>query len=143
MFPEHGLPQLSRRMTPQHSSYKSKGGLGRLFNALRYSIQGLGAALRHEAAFRQELLVAVILTPVAFWAGRSPVQVLLLIGAMVFVLIVEIFNSALEALADSITVEHHPMIGRAKDLGSAAVMLSIALAVAVWLVILLSNPGAA
>lgn len=129
-------------MTPQHSSYKSKGGLGRLFNALRYSIQGLGAALRHEAAFRQELLAAAVLTPVAFWAGRTPTQVLLLIGAMVFVLIVEVLNSALEALADSITTDPHPMIGRAKDLGSAAVMLSIALAVAVWLVILLTNASA-
>ncbi len=120
-------------MTPNHSSYKSKGGFGRLFKALRYSAQGLAAAFRHEAAFRQELLLVVVLIPVALWIGRSIGEMLLLIGALFFILIVELLNSALEALADTITLEHHPMIGRAKDLGSAAVMLSILFCALVWL----------
>ncbi len=120
-------------MTPNHSPYKSKGGFGRLFNALRYSAQGLAAAFRHEAAFRQELLLAALLIPVAVWISRGIGEMLLLIGALFFILIVEILNSALEALADTITTEHHPLIGRAKDLGSAAVMLSIVFCALVWL----------
>jgi len=127
-------------VSEEHSPYKSKGGLGRLANALRYSVQGLGAAIRHEAAFRQELLLAIVLTPLAFWVGRTPGQVLLLIGTLFFVLIVEVLNSALEALADTITLEHHPMIGRAKDLGSAAVMLSILFAIVAWLTVALMRP---
>lgn len=114
------------------SPYKSRGGLGRLFNALSYSMSGLRAAFAHEAAFRQELLLAVVLVPAAFWLGRDALQVLLLIATVVFVLIVEILNSALEALADAVTIDHHPLIGRAKDLGSAAVMLSLLFGAAVW-----------
>src|SRR3546814_2654803 len=126
-------------MSTEHSPYKSKGGPGRLYKALCYSLRGLSAAFRHEAAFRQELLLAVILTPLAFWVGRTPGQILFLIGTLFFVLIVEVLNSALEALADTITLEHHPMIGRAKDLGSAAVMLSITFAIVSWLTITLSS----
>src|SRR5690606_30440659 len=121
------------------SPYKSKGGLGRLIKALRYSAQGLAAAFRHEAAFRQELLVAAILVPTAVWIGRSGGEIALLIGSVVFVLIVEILNSALEALADAITVEHHPLIGRAKDLGSAAVLLALLSSTAAWVWILVSH----
>lgn len=116
-----------------HSPYKSRGGFGRLFNALSYSAKGLKAAFRHEAAFRQELLLAVVLVPAAFWVGRDALQVLLLIGTVVFVLIVELLNSALEAVADSVTLEHHPLIGRAKDLGSAAVLFALLFGAAVWL----------
>lgn len=122
-------------MTHQNSPYKSKGGFGRLFNALRYSAQGFKAAFQHEAAFRQELLLVVILTPLAIWISRSIGEALLLIGTLVFVLIVELLNSALEALADTITLEHHPLIGRAKDLGSAAVMLAIIFCTVTWLCI--------
>ncbi|NYT64043.1 diacylglycerol kinase [Alcaligenaceae bacterium] len=123
-------------MTPHHSPYKSKGGLGRLVNALRYSAQGLSAAFKHEAAFRQELFLAAVLIPIAIWASRSTAELLLLLGTLFFVLIVELINSALEALADTITLEHHPLIGRAKDLGSAAVMLSIIFCTVVWLCVL-------
>ncbi|MBP6020470.1 MAG: diacylglycerol kinase [Burkholderiaceae bacterium] len=119
-------------MSPIESPYKSKGGLGRLFNALRYSLQGLRAAFRHEAAFRQELLLTVVLVPVAFWLSRSLGELLLLLGTLVFLLVVELFNSALEALADAITLDHHPLIGRAKDLGSAAVMLALVFGAVVW-----------
>ncbi len=121
------------------SPFKSKGGLGRLTGALRYSLQGLTAALRHEAAFRQELLLAAILTPLAFWLGRSPLEIAALLGTLVFVLILELINSALEALADAITLERHPLIGRAKDLGSAAVLLALIFAGAVWLSFLYSR----
>ncbi|TEA74850.1 diacylglycerol kinase [Allopusillimonas soli] len=122
-----------------HSSYKSKGGPARLVNALRYSAKGLAAAFRHEAAFRQELLMAAVLVPVAVWISRSLAEAALLIGVVVFVLIVELLNSAIEALADTITVEHHPLIGRAKDLGSAAVLLSLLVLVLTWAAVVVSH----
>ncbi len=123
-------------MTHDNSPYKSRGGLGRLINALRYSRQGFAAAFRHEAAFRQELLLCVVLVPLAFLIGQSLSETLVLIAVLFFVLIVELLNSALEALADSTTLEHRPLIGQAKDLGSAAVMLSIVCAVIVWIAII-------
>ncbi|NYT66317.1 diacylglycerol kinase [Alcaligenaceae bacterium] len=119
-------------MSLTKSPYKSKGGLGRLFNALRYSQQGLWAACRHEAAFRQELVLTLFLVPVAFWLSRSLGELLLLLGSLVLLLVVELLNSALEALADAITLDHHPLIGRAKDLGSAAVMLTLLFGAVVW-----------
>ncbi|RTZ40003.1 diacylglycerol kinase [Candidimonas sp. SYP-B2681] len=126
-------------MTPNDSPYKSKGGFARVFNATRYSAQGLAAAFKHEAAFRQELLLVALLLPVAVWISRSIGELLLLIGALLLILVIELLNSALEALADTITVEHHPMIGRAKDLGSAAVMLSILFCGLVWLCVIASH----
>ena len=124
-------------MTEQKSPFKSHGGPARLVNALRYSMQGLGAALKHEAAFRQELLVCLVLIPVAIWAGSTLAEQLLLIASLFFVLIVELLNSALEAVADTITLEKHPLIGRAKDLGSAAVMLAIIGTAIVWIAVLI------
>lgn len=118
------------------SSYKSVGGLGRIFNALRYSLLGLRAALTHEAAFRQEVLLAAVMTPLAFWLGRTPVEVALLLGVLAVVLIVELLNSAIEALADAISIAHHPLLGRAKDIGSAAVMLSLLAAGGIWAAVL-------
>ena len=121
------------------SPYKSKGGIGRLYNALRYSAQGLGAAFRHEAAFRQELLLVAILAPVAIWLGRGMSEIVMLLATLVFVLVIELLNSGLEALADTITLEDHPLIGRAKDLGSAAVMLSILFGALVWRSVIASH----
>lgn len=121
-----------------HSPYKSKGGFSRLLNALRYSRKGLAAAFRHEAAFRQELFAAMILCPLAFFAGGNTLEILLLIASLVLVLIVELLNSGLEAIADAVSVDHHPLIERAKDLGSAAVFLSILLALFVWAGVLLT-----
>jgi len=112
--------------------YKSKGGPSRLFHALKYSAKGLAAAFKYEAAFRQELLVALFLFPLAFWIGESMLETLLLLVSILFILIVELLNSGLEAIADAVTIEHHPLIGRAKDLGSAAVLLSIVLALLIW-----------
>ncbi|KAA0890620.1 diacylglycerol kinase [Pusillimonas sp. ANT_WB101] len=119
-----------------HSTYKSKGGLGRIFKAFRYSAQGLSAAIRHEAAFRQELFLALVLTPIAFWISRTVGELLLLLGTLVFVLVIELLNSAIEAIADAVTIEHHPLIGRAKDLGSAAVLLSLLFSAVVWLTVI-------
>ena len=93
------------------------------------------AAFRHEAAFRQELAVAIIALPIAVWLGQTVLEVFLLMASIVFVLIVELLNSSLEALADTITKEEHPLIGQAKDLASAAVFLSVLLAVIVWLIV--------
>ena len=124
---------------PTESPYKSKGGIARLYRALGYSAQGLAAALRHEAAFRQELLLVSILTPVALWLGRNIGEILLLVGVLFFVLVIELLNSGLETLADAITLDDHPLIGRAKDLGSAAVMLSILFAATVWICVIIGR----
>ncbi len=107
--------------------------------AARYSWQGLWAAIRYEAAFRQELMLAVVLVPAALWLGQNAGQVIVLIGSLVIVLIVELINSAIEAVADAISLEHNLLIGRAKDLGSASVMLSLLLALAVWVALLVNR----
>jgi len=129
------LPSLddSCLVSSHPSPYKSKGGLSRLSAALGYSWKGLKAAVRYEAAFRQELAVAAILLPFAFLLGRSAIEVLALFGSIVLVLVVELLNSAVEAVADAVSLEDHPLLGRAKDLGSAAVFLAVTLAIAVWL----------
>lgn len=107
-------------------------GLRRVANAWRYSMQGLGAAIRHEAAFRQELILAGILVPAAFWLGRDLIQILLLLISVFVVLITELLNSALETVADSVSLERHPLIGRAKDIGSAAVWVAFLMLFVVW-----------
>ena len=107
--------------------------------ALGYSWKGLRAAVQHEAAFRQELFVGVPALLVGWWLAPSPRDALWLSLAVVAVWVVELLNSALEALADAVSLDEHPTLGRAKDLGSAAVMLTLLGAVAVWIVVLL--PG--
>ena len=118
------------------SSFKSKGGFKRLANATSYSMKGFAAAWRHEASFRQEIVAGLLLMPVAIWLAQSLPQALAMIGAIVFVWLVELLNSAIEAVADAVSLEDHPLIGRAKDLGSAAVLLSLLLAAAVWVAVL-------
>ncbi len=120
----------------QPSPYKSTSGLTRILRALGYSLQGLGAAWRHEAAFRQEVALAVILMPLGLWLGHNANERLLLAGPLVLVLIVELLNSAVETLADAISMERHPLLGRAKDIGSAAVLLTLLLAAAAWITVL-------
>ena len=119
------------------SEFNTSGGLTRIFRAFGYSLQGLGAAVRHEAAFRQELALAVLLLPLGLWLGAGGVERALLAGSWVLVLIVELLNSAIEATVDRFGPEHHDLSGRAKDIGSAAVMLSIGLAILIWALILL------
>lgn len=116
--------------------FKSRGGALRVWNALRYSMAGLRAAVRHEAAFRQELAIGVPLLLLVPWLASGRWQALALAGSVVAVWVVELLNSAVEAVADALTVERHPLLGRAKDLGSAAVMLSLLFAAAVWAVVL-------
>ena len=107
-------------------------GLVRLWRAFGNSCKGFAGAAREEAAFRQELALAVVVIPLGLWLGRSGVERALLIAPMVLLLIVELLNSALEAVVDRIGLERHPLSGLAKDLGSAAVLLSLILLAAVW-----------
>lgn len=107
-------------------------GLRRIVRATGYSLQGLAHAWRHEAAFRQEVALAIVLIPAGLWLGRTPVERALLLATCAVVLIVELLNSAVEAAIDRHGDELHELSGRAKDLGSAAVMLSLVLLVAVW-----------
>jgi len=99
-------------------------------------VKGLGAALRYEAAFRQELFLALILTPAAFWVGENALQIILLLSTLVIVLIVELLNSAIESVADAVTLDNNLLIGRAKDLGSAAVLLSLLMTAAIWIALI-------
>lgn len=107
-------------------------GIQRLINATGYSIQGLKAAWRHEAAFRQEAVVIALLIPLALWLGTTPFQHGALIFSLMVILMVELLNSAIEAAIDRIGPELHDLSGRAKNLGSAAVMVSIVAAAVVW-----------
>lgn len=100
-------------------------------------MQGFGHALRHEAAFRQELALVVVLTPLALWLARSPLEAFLMIAPLALVLIVELLNSAIEAVADEISLERRDMLGRAKDLGSAAVFVALCLLAGAWAAVLL------
>ena len=111
-------------------------GLLRIARACGYSLQGFLQAWREEAAFRQELLLSLAVIPAGLYLGRSGVERALLIGPMLLILIVEILNSAVEAVVDRAGTERHPLAGMAKDMGSAAVMLSFILLVTVWLLIL-------
>jgi diacylglycerol kinase (ATP) len=119
------------------SPYKGKTGLRRIVNAARYSIDGLIAAARGEDAFRQELIMAAVFIPLAFWVGANGLERALLIGSILLVLIVELLNSAVEAAVDRISFENHRLAKRAKDIGSAAVMLSLVSAAVTWLLILI------
>jgi diacylglycerol kinase (ATP) len=107
-------------------------GLRRILHASRYSAQGFLHAWRHEAAFRQELLLTAVMLPLALWIGRNAFEVLLLCATLFLVLIVELLNSAIEATVDRVGQEHHELSGRAKDLGSAAVFLSLFLVGVTW-----------
>ena len=111
-------------------------GLTRIINAFGYSRQGLRAAYRYEAAFRQEVWLALILIPLALWLNLSAMSTVLLIGSVFLVLIVELVNSAIEAIVDRIGPEYHELSGRAKDVGSAAVLVALVLMVLTWALLL-------
>jgi len=114
-------------------------GLIRLWRAFGNSYKGFAGAFREEAAFRQELALAVVLIPLGLWLGRSGVERVLLIGPVLLLLIVELLNSAIEATVDRVGLERHPLSGLAKDIGSAAVFLSFTLLAASWLLVLLDR----
>jgi diacylglycerol kinase (ATP) len=110
--------------------------IGRIARAGSHSAAGFSAALRKEAAFRQEIILFVILAPLGFWLGRNGVERVLLVGSLLIVLIVELLNSAIEATVDRVSKEHHELSGRAKDMGSAAVTIAILLVVLTWACVL-------
>ena len=116
--------------------HKGGTGLTRIWHAARYSIAGLKAAFRHEGAFRQEVLLAAILIPVALLLPAPGGGKALMVGSVVLVLVVELLNSALEAAVDRISLDEHALARRAKDIGSAAVMLALINVPVVWLLVL-------
>lgn len=113
------------------NAQKNRTGLHRVWHATRYSLHGLRAAWS-ETAFRQEAIAALVLVPLAFWLGRNWVEVAVLAGAVVLLMVVELLNSAVEAAIDRVGPEWHALSKRAKDLGSAAVLLTLLLCIGVW-----------
>ncbi len=120
----------------QESPFKDKIGVKRIFNALHYSVGGLKAAYRHEDAFRQEVLLAAILIPLALYLEPGMTGRALMISSVLLVLMVELLNSALEAAVDRISLESHHLIKRAKDMGSAAVLIALVNVAVIWLLVL-------
>src|SRR5580704_7892184 len=114
-------------------------GLTRIFRAFGYSAKGFAQTWREEAAFRQEVTLAVLVIPLGAYLGHSGVERALLVGPMLLILIVELLNSAVEATVDRISFEHHALAGLAKDIGSAAVFMSFVLLISVWLLVLLGR----
>ncbi len=121
--------------------YKGRTGLTRIVRAAGYSMQGLQAAYRGESAFRQEFWLAAIMLPAAFWLGRGWMEVALLAGSVMLVLIVELLNSGIEAAIDRVSFEIHDLSKRAKDLASAAVLLSLLLCSGIWMAALWQRFG--
>ena len=118
-------------------TFYNEKGIKRLYNAFFFSIAGLKATWKNEEAFRLEVILFVLTTPLALWLGETTVEKILLISAVVMIMIVEILNSAIEAVVDRSGTEYHELAGRAKDMASAAVLLSMVLAAAIWSAILL------
>lgn len=114
------------------SPFKGKTGLRRIWNAFHYSLDGLSAAYRHEDAFRQETWLALVALPLALWLGESTLERVMMIGSVLLVLIVELVNSAIEATVDRVSLERHQLAKRAKDIGSAAVLIALINAAVVW-----------
>lgn len=126
-----------RSAHPAESPHKGKTGVGRIWSALFYSMAGLKAAFAHEDAFRQEALLAAVLIPVALFLPASGVGKALMVGSILLVLVVELLNSAVEAAVDRISLDRHRLAKRAKDIGSAAVFVSLVNVPATWLLVLL------
>jgi diacylglycerol kinase (ATP) len=118
------------------SPYKGKTGLVRIWNALFYSLDGLKAAFKHEDAFRQEFLLASVLVPLGLWLGETGSEKAMLAGVVLMVLVVELLNSGIEAVVDKASPETNELAKRAKDMGSAAVLISLSMAFLVWLLVL-------
>ena len=123
-------------MSPHESPFKGKTGLRRVINAAGYSKDGLKAAFQHEDAFRQEVFAALIMIPLAVWLGGNGIGRALMIGSVLLVLMVELLNSAIEATVDRVSLEHHKLAKRAKDIGSAAVLIALLNVLATWLLVL-------
>lgn len=117
---------------PETPNKPGRSGLARVIAAARYSWSGLRQAWQHEAAFREEILLFVPLVPAAFWLGRTPAEEALLLMSCLVVLITELLNSAVEAVVDRASPDIHPLAGRAKDMGSAAVFVALLQVLVVW-----------
>ena len=135
----HHMSYRNIAMVQPVSQFKSKSGIKRIFSAFNYSMDGFKTVWQNEAAFRQELLVVVIGTVTALSLKISAFEKLMLVVVLVFVLVVELINSAIENVVDRISLEPHPLSKAAKDIGSAAVALSIGIAVAAWGVVLFNR----
>ena len=131
-------PEQHPELPPHHreSPFKGKTGLRRVWNAMFYSFAGLRAAYRHEDAFRQETWLALVLIPVALLLPASGIGHALMIASLLLVLIVELLNSAIEAAVDRISLERHTLAKRAKDIGSAAVMIALLNVIVTWALVL-------
>jgi len=129
-------PAVSSQTPIEESPHKGKTGLRRVWNALHYSVAGLRAAYRHEDAFRQEVLLAALLIPLALFLPTTGPGRAVMIGSVLLVLIVELLNSAVEATVDRVSLEDHALAKRAKDIGSAAVLLTLLNVPVVWALVL-------
>ena len=120
----------------EESPFKGKTGIPRLINAFGYSVDGFKAAFKNEDAFRQELFLAAVLVPLGLYLGKTGVEKALLVSVVLLVLIVELFNSAIEAAVDHTSIDVHPLAKRAKDLASASVIVALAIVIGVWALVL-------
>lgn len=121
----------------EYSSFKGKSGIKRILSATGYSIAGFKAAFQHEAAFRQIIFINVVMIPITFFLEINRVEHALMIAVCLLAIIVELFNSAIEAVVDRVSLEKHPLSKNAKDMGSAAQFVSLAIIFFTWLIILL------
>ena len=115
-------------------------GFKRIIDAAGYSWKGISSAYRHEAAFRQELWMAIILIPAGIYLGETVLDKAILVCSVVFVLVVELLNSAIESVVDRVSDEHHELAGRAKDMGSAAVLFALIITAIAWFAVLFEHP---
>lgn len=120
----------------KESPFKGKTGIPRLINAFGYSVDGFKAAFKNEDAFRQELFLAAVLVPLGLYLGKTGVEKALLVSVVLLVLIVELFNSAIEAAVDHTSIDVHPLAKRAKDIASASVIVALAIVIGVWALVL-------
>lgn len=118
--------------SPPSHPHKARTGLNRLRHALGYSIEGLSSAYRHEKAFQLETWLAVVMLPASFWLGQNWAEIALLAGSVLAVMAAELLNSAIEAAVDRVSLDLHPLSKRAKDQGSACVLLMVVVACGIW-----------
>jgi diacylglycerol kinase (ATP) len=127
---------LAGKIAPMTNEFKGRTGIDRIVHATRNSLNGLHAAYTGESAFRQETWLAVVMLPLSFWLGRNAIEIALLAGTVLLVLIVELLNSAIEAVVDRVSFDWHDLSKRAKDIASAAVLLSLLLCAGMWLTVI-------
>lgn len=123
----------------QYSSYKGKTGIKRILNATQYSLAGFKAAFQHEAAFRQIIFINVILIPITFFLDLSRAEQAIMIAVCLLAIIVELFNSAIEAVVDRVSLEKHQLSKNAKDMGSAAQFIALTIIFVTWMIILFGS----